>query len=60
MKEIENKVDEIIRVYFDIFEDDLGFSGSYFEDDDEEVRERMKMNYKYFKAGFLFANMDNK
>lgn len=56
----KSKIDEIVKEYFDIFEDDLGFSSSYVEDDDKEVWERMKMNFEYFKAGFLFANIDTK
>ena len=60
MKKNNNELDKIIREYFNIFEEDLGFSSIYVEDNDKKIIERMKMNFKYFKAGFLFANIDKK
>lgn len=56
----KNEIDEVVKVYFDIFEDDLGFCSLYVEKTDEEAMKRLEMNFKYFKAGFLFANMDKK
>ena len=60
MKKKNNEIDKIINEYFNIFEEDLGFSAFYDEESEEEVRERIKRNFKYFKAGFLFANIDTK
>lgn len=55
-----NEIDKIINEYFNLFEEDLGFSSFYEEERKEDIDKRMKMNFKYFKAGFLFANIDNK
>lgn len=57
MKNKKNEIDEIVNEYFNIFEEDLGFSAFYEEETDKEVRKRMKENFKYFKAGFLLANI---
>ena len=54
------KIDEIVKVYFEIFEEDLGFSSLYNDIPNEEVNKTMQKNFKYFKAGFLFANIDIK
>ena len=48
MKKNNNEIDKIIREYFNIFEEDLGFSSIYVEDNDKKIIERMKMNFKYF------------
>ena len=53
-----NKIDEMIREYFNIFEEDLGFSSFYEEERKEDIDKRMEKNFKYFKAGFLFANIN--
>lgn len=60
MKNKKNKIDKHVRRYFNILEEELGFSGLYEENTDESIAERVEMNYKYFKAGFLFANIDIK
>ena len=56
----KSKIDEIVKGYFEIFEEDLGFSSLYNDIPNEEVNKTMQKNFKYFKAGFLFANIDIK
>ena len=57
----KSKIDEIVKGYFEIFEEDLGFSSLYSDNlTDEEVTETIQRNFEYFKAGFLFANIDTK
>lgn len=36
MKKNNNEIDKIIREYFNIFEEDLGFSSIYVEDNDKK------------------------
>ena len=57
-----DKIERIIKGYFNELEEEFGYSEKYYENDisDEEMIKRMKMNFEYFKAGFLFANIDIK
>jgi len=55
-----NKINEMIREYFNIFEEDLGFSSFYEEERKEDIDKRMEKNFKYFKGGFLLANINEK
>ena len=54
----KSEIDEIVNEYFQILEEDLGLSYIYQDLPDNEVNKRMKENFKYFKAGFLFANIN--
>lgn len=60
MKENNNEIDRVVWEYFNIFEEDLGFSSLYEEETTKKIKKRLKMNFKYFKAGFLFASIDSK
>lgn len=53
----QNSIDRIVSIYFNELEEELGFNLFYKDLSDEEIKKRMKMNFKYFKAGFLMSHM---
>jgi hypothetical protein len=45
----KSKIDEIVKGYFEIFEEDLGFSSLYNDIPNEEVNKTMQKNFKYWE-----------
>ena len=55
-----NELDRMIMQYFNELSSDYGLDKLYSEDPkQEEISEKMDIVFKYFKAGFLFANIHN-
>lgn len=56
-----DEIERIIRNYFNELEEEFGYGHKYYDDiPDDEIIKQMEVNFKYFKAGFLLANIDNK
>ena len=53
-----NELDKMIMQYFNELSDDYGLKELYSSElSEEEITEKQDIVFKYFKAGFLFANI---
>ena len=58
MAKKKNEIDKMIMQYFNELSSDYGLDKLYSSElTEEEITEKQDIVFKYFKAGFLFANI---